>query len=134
MNKPINILLIDDNHRSQDLFGFALNDLDINYCCRFAKSINQAFNMLRLQPADYIFIDINMPTLNGFSTLKKLVTTQFIKMSSIVIYSEQLENALCKKAMQLGIRAGLQKKTEVFQLIQDLKKILFKNDKQSDDH
>jgi len=128
MNKPVNILLIDDSSKSQDLFGFALNDLQINYCCRFARNVNQAFNMLRLQPADYIFVDINMPALNGFSTLKKLVSAQFINKSSIIIYTEQLENALCKKAMQLGILASLQKKMEIFQLIQALKRILLKND------
>ena len=83
--------------------------------------------MLRLQPADYIFVDINMPALNGFSTLKKLVSAQFINTSSIIIYTEQVEKVLYKKARQLGILASLQKKTEIFQLIQDLRNILFKN-------
>lgn len=120
-------MLIDDSQKSQDLFGFALNDLQIDYCCRFARNVNQAFNILRLQPSDYIFIDINMPSINGFTTLKKLVTARFINKSAIIIYTDQLENALCKKARQLGILTGLQKKTEIFQLIQDLKNILFKN-------
>lgn len=83
--------------------------------------------MLRLLPADYIFIDINMPSLNGFITLKKLFTAQFINTSSIVIYTDQTENALCKKARQLGVIACLPKKKEIFLLIQDLKNILFKN-------
>jgi DNA-binding NarL/FixJ family response regulator len=81
--------------------------------------------MLRLQSADYIFIDINTPALHGFSTLKKLVSTQ-LNRSAFVIYTEQIENALCKKAMELGIQLSLQKRTEIFQLIQDLKNILLK--------
>ena len=61
MTKPLDILLIDDSVKTQDMFGFALNDLQINYSCRFARNVEQAVNSLRLQPADYIFVDVNMP-------------------------------------------------------------------------
>ena len=109
------------------MFGFALNDLNINYSCRFAQNVEQAMAIMRMQPADYIFVDVNMRALNGFNTIKKFITTSFINKPSIFIYTDQPENELCRKAMKLGILKALKKKTEIFELIQDLKNILFKS-------
>lgn len=109
------------------MFGFALNDLKINYACRFAKNVEQALTIMYRQPADFIFVDVNMPALTGFNTIKKIIATRFINNPSIFIYTDQPENDLCKKAMKLGVLKALKKKDEIFELIQDLKGILFKN-------
>ena len=127
MSASVNILLIDDNIKTHDMFSFALNDLKINYSCRFAQNVEQAMNIMHRKPADYIFVDVNMRALNGFNTIKKFVTTPFITTPSIFIYTDQPENELCKKAIKLGVLKALKKKTEIFELIQDLKNILFKN-------
>jgi DNA-binding NtrC family response regulator len=127
MNEPIEILLIDDNVRSYDIFGFALNDLKINYLCRFAKSVEEAINILNNQRTDYIFIDVNMPVLQGFKFLKKLKYIQSANKVPIVIYSEHPDNDLCKKAMKHGVLSAIKKTREIFELINELKTILFKD-------
>jgi DNA-binding NtrC family response regulator len=127
MNEPIEILLIDDNVRYHDIFGFALNDLKINYLCHFVKSIEEAISILHNQRTDYIFIDVNMPALQGFKFLKKLKRIQSANKIPIVIYSEHPDNDLCKKAMKLGVLTAIKKTREIFELINELKTILFKN-------
>lgn len=127
MIKPLNILLIDDSVKTQDMFGFALNDLQINYACRFAQNVDQAINSLRLKPADFIFVDVNMPALNSFRTLKRIIKARFINDATVVIYTDHNESEICKRAMKLGVMLALKKKNEIFELIADLKNILLQN-------
>lgn len=127
MIKPLNILLIDDSVKTQDMFGFALNNLQINYACRFAQNVDQAINSLRLKPADFIFVDVNMPALNSFRTLKRIIKARFINDATVVIYTDHNESEICKRAMKLGVMLALKKKNEIFELIADLKNILLQN-------
>ncbi len=111
------------------MFGFALNDLQINYSCRFAQNLDQAINSLRLMPADFIFVDVNMPALNSFHTIKRIIKARFIHDATVIIYTDHNESELCKRAMKLGVMLALKKKNEIFELIADLKNILFRHDK-----
>ena len=63
MNKKI--LLIDDDEDEHMIFRTVINEIDDNIKCLYADSIQEGFKVLQQFMPDLIFLDINMPAING---------------------------------------------------------------------
>lgn len=88
MNKRI--LLIDDDPDDADLFGIALKELDHSSIFHYLSDSTIALNLLRhkkIPLPTLIFLDINMPGLNGLDLLKELKAVDFLKPVPVVMYS-----------------------------------------------
>jgi len=75
MQYPFECFLIDDDIDDQEIFGMALRDLDKSIHCIFANDGIQALEKLSTETSfvpDYIFIDFNMPRMNGIEFLKRV--------------------------------------------------------------
>jgi CheY-like chemotaxis protein len=96
-----NILLIDDDSEDSDLFIEAINSLDKNISC-IAKTNPIAalefLNNTEILP-DLIFLDYNMPILNGNEFLDKMRAVKELQLIPVILYSSYSENA----AEQLSI-------------------------------
>lgn len=83
------ILYIDDDPDDMEIFHEALREVDPT--CVFYEAGNgiEGFKKLdELTPLpDFIFVDINMPEMNGKEFLKEIKETPGLKTIPIVIYS-----------------------------------------------
>jgi len=72
--KPI-LLVVDDDAIQRKLLGKILDPMDVDV--HFAVSGFEALGMLSKVKPNLIFMDINMPELNGIETTKKITSSQF---------------------------------------------------------
>ncbi len=66
----ISILVVDDNIMNQKLAQFILKQM--NYYCDLANDGNEAYQLYKENRYDVIFMDIQMPILDGLETTKKI--------------------------------------------------------------
>jgi CheY-like chemotaxis protein len=111
MNKNLVVLLIDDDQDDQLFFQMAIDELEINVECSFASDGIKGLAMLNdsaFHP-DFIFLDINMPRMNGFTCLEKIKNINRLNDVPIYLYSTSADNDLSERCLKLGA-AGLIKK------------------------
>ncbi|CAM3552512.1 response regulator [Flavobacterium chungbukense] len=96
-----NILLIDDDIDDADVFIEAVNSLDKNVTCLAETNPVKALEFLKSTKIlpDLIFLDYNMPVINGNEFIEKMRAVEKLKSIPIIIYSSYSENA----ATQLSI-------------------------------
>lgn len=83
-------LLIDDDMDDQEIFALALEEVDDSYACVTASSAQDALEKLRdkRNPVpDYIFLDLNMPRMNGKECLTEIKKFEHLRHIPVVIYS-----------------------------------------------
>lgn len=86
----MNILIVDDDEDDRDLFCDAVNVVDPEINCITARNGEEALNELsadRLPRPDLIFLDLNMPRVNGVQCLRELKKHPKLKAIPVVIYS-----------------------------------------------
>ena len=66
MNLTKRIMLIDDDPDDQLLFRDAVNTVRPDLQCELVSSCSEAFKQLEAATPDLIFMDLNMPVMNGF--------------------------------------------------------------------
>src|SRR6266487_683666 len=89
-SKAALFLLADDDADDQQLFKEALNEIDKSIRCLTASSGEEALNKLKTdlkQLPDYIFLDLNMPRMNGLECLVEIKKTNTLKHIPVIIYS-----------------------------------------------
>src|ERR1700754_1036663 len=118
-----NILLVDDDLDDADLFQEALNEVAPPINFHSAKSGAKALEFL-LTPqgagVDLIFLDINMPEMNGWQCLTHLKSSMLLKQIPVIIYSTSVNKMDEQKASDLGAK-GIYRKPERFE---ELKRLL----------
>jgi len=89
MNK-ITCFLVDDDPDDRDLFGMALKDVDESIELMHAENCVEALKILKADDVkipDFIFLDLNMPFMNGKECLDELKKTAHLKDIPVIIYS-----------------------------------------------
>jgi CheY-like chemotaxis protein len=83
------ILLADDDRDDQDIFQEALSLLNPEIVCEGAGNGLQALALLTSQKTvpNIIFVDINMPIMNGWELLGKLKSDKRFGQIPVIIYS-----------------------------------------------
>lgn len=96
-----NILLIDDDIDDADMFIEAINSLDENVTCLAETNPVKALEFLKSTKIlpDLIFLDYNMPVLNGSEFIEKMRGDDKLKSIAVIVYSSYSQNA----AAQLSI-------------------------------
>ena len=87
MNKVI--FLIDDDIDDQEFFMEALKEVDPNIECYLASSCDDGLHLLNNSAVlpDYIFLDLNMPKVDGKKCLLELKKNTRLKDIPVIIYS-----------------------------------------------
>lgn len=118
------ILLIDDDLDEFELFTEALSSIDKSLKCTHASNLNDALEFLKANSPECIFIDFNMPRTNGLECLVELKKLGAAKSSRIILYSNFIDEEMCKKAIASGAHHCLQKPAMINLLSKRLKDIL----------
>jgi CheY-like chemotaxis protein len=83
------LFIVDDDEDDINLFVEAVNEIDKSMGCFKAKNGEDALarlEELEMLP-DVIFLDLNMPKMNGRETLERLKSSEKFKNIPVVIYS-----------------------------------------------
>src|SRR5215212_1458528 len=81
--------LIDDDVDDQEIFALALNEVNERFQCEVANNGYEGLQQLKKMNClpDYIFLDLNMPKMNGKECLKELKKTERLKAIPVIIYT-----------------------------------------------
>lgn len=124
-NQPIRtILLIDDDRDDCALFKEALHEVNPSIqlvCLNTASAIPET--VVEVNP-DLIFLDINMPRVNGFECLKILYESVTKFRMPIIMYSNSGNIKEINIAYALGATLYLQKPSGYLKLIESIRGIL----------
>ena len=115
-------LLVDDDADDASLFCEALNNIGSVECNTVENGL-ELFKLLSNQNSnipDIIFLDINMPMMDGWECLKKLKESSNYKSIPIIMYSTSSAKKDIDMAYSLGAQLFLTKPEE----FRELSKIL----------
>ena len=118
--------MVDDDTDDQEIFALALAEVDNSISCVTAKSGIEALDRLNesnFRP-DYIFLDLNMPRMNGKQCLKKIKDQASLSEIPVVIYSTSSERRDIEETKALGAAAFITKPPGISELIRSLHHIL----------
>jgi CheY-like chemotaxis protein len=124
--KPKNILLIDDDEDDQALFVDALNQIDNSFRCDIASSGSEAMHSLNTKSPtpDIIFLDLNMPKMNGYECLAEIKKEEKFKHIPIVIYSTVTVQSENQRTQLMEAEHLLTKPNDFTVLVKELSSIL----------
>ncbi len=120
------ILHIDDDEDDQEIFLTALHQItrDIQY--RALDSAVDALEQLRIQKltADLIFLDLNMPEMNGQQFLLELKKNELLKHIPVIILSTSAHKPTISLMKELGAHDFITKPDDFTELINQLRNVL----------
>src|SRR6186713_579511 len=99
-----NILLVDDDEDDQEIFLTALEKVNNSIHCTALDNATRALHMLlekELTP-DLIFLDLNMPVMNGQQFLTELKKEDLLKDIPVIILSTSSHKATIQLTRDLG--------------------------------
>lgn len=121
------ILLIDDDTDDQEIFTSALAFIDDSIVCTIAP--NGYEGIMQLKEADtlpdIIFLDLNMPMMNGLQFLREIKATSRIKHVPVVIYSTATDMKTIEETRQLGAQQFFTKPEKFSELVGLLHNVLY---------
>ena len=123
---PLTILYVDDDSEDLAIFQEALNDINENIRFIPLKSAHDALALLNRQISlpNLIFVDINMPVMDGKEFLKNLKTDKRFQNIPVIMYTtsrQQKEKDECKG---LGAHDFITKTSTYPELIQRLRTVI----------
>jgi CheY-like chemotaxis protein len=116
-------LLIEDDHDDQLVFSVILDKLDKSILCVSVNNGSEAIKKLEEDlpvTPDLIFLDLNLPGLNGMDCLTWIKANPELRMIPVVIYTTSSRNEDVVKAKNLGAVAFITKSYHIRDLMRKL--------------
>jgi CheY-like chemotaxis protein len=123
------VLLVDDDRDDQMFLRGAIYDLFPNMECISLNNGREALEFIEKNPPPplYIFLDLNMPFLNGFEFLKEFKKEKGNNETSVYVYSTSSNPKDQQKAKSLGADDYIVKYSDLNSLKVRLKKVIQKS-------
>jgi CheY-like chemotaxis protein len=118
------VLLVDDDKDELFLFNEALKEVPGSFKCTYASSGAQALEMLNYIQPDYIFIDYNLPVMDGVSILTEIRKDKKMSDIPVFLYSSSLSKDINSTAIFLGASGCIRKPNSIGMMTMVLKSIL----------
>lgn len=121
------ILLIDDDEEDQEIFMDALKEVDPLLHCAVANDGEEAMVLLTadaLIKPDLIFVDMNMPKLNGKQVLQSIKKSGAMRDVPVIMYSTFFGTNDVAEIRALGAAHHMVKATRFSELCANLRTIL----------
>src|SRR5687768_4181197 len=123
------VFLIDDDTDDQEIFGHALERANGHVKCVFANDGIQALEKIQSDAdfkPDFIFIDMNMPRMNGQQCLAEIKKIERLKDTPVYMYSTASDPESLEENKRLGAKDFIVKPSDIQDLIAILKGIIHK--------
>ena len=119
-------LMVDDDEDDTDLFEEALKNIDNNIEFYRAHDCSEVISRLKHQQIspEIIFLDINMPDMNGWECLNALKTDKQLSNIPVVMYSTSPLVIDGRKAIIKGALGYLEKPPSYELLMEFLRKLV----------
>ncbi len=122
--------IADDDQDDQELFINALQQIDESYTSITAfdgeEALQKLFDKTMVLP-QIIFLDLNMPKINGKQCLIKIKESKNLQHIPVVIYSTTADKKEIEETNKLGASFFLQKPNRFSELCSALEKIINHN-------
>jgi CheY-like chemotaxis protein len=124
--KNYKILLVDDDVDDQFFFMDAIKSLNKPVECAVANNGIEAIHHLNKipPPPSLIFLDLNMPKMNGFECLEKIKKLEQYRDIPVVIFSTSSNPKEKERTTRLGAKVFLTKTSNFRKLQKQLDDIL----------
>lgn len=111
----ITFMIIDDDDDDKFFFKEATESMIISSACLEANDGADALNLLRKaeQLPDFIFLDVNMPKMDGRECLKELKKDIKLKNIPVIMYSTSFSRESIEEFCSLGALHYLYKPTDM---------------------
>lgn len=127
MAKNRTILIIDDDDDDRALFVDAMREIDSTIQCISANDGHDALKLLKNEKTslpDYIFLDLNMPRLNGKQCLTEIKRSSRLGHIPVIIYSTSGRKEDIEETKKLGARHFITKPTLFNEIIEAIHAVL----------
>ena len=120
------ILLAEDDKDDRELFCEALTNISAHTTIHYAENGIEVLNKLEelTTSPDMIFLDINMPVMNGWQCLKTLKEDNRYKNIPIVVYSSSSHQREKDIARDMGALLFFTKPNDFYQFMEKLGSII----------
>lgn len=119
MEQPKTLFIIDDDEDDQLFLHEAIHDLNIPIDFFYANNGETALQLLKgedIPVPDYIFLDLNMPKLNGKECLIEIKKLPKYANVPIIIYTTSSNQKDKQEIIELGAHYFLTKPTRISEL------------------
>jgi CheY-like chemotaxis protein len=126
MKNPLSIFLIDDDEDDCTFFREAMRQIDPVATCTTARDGITALNHLETCKTlpDYIFLDINMPRMDGRQCLREIKHDQRLKSIPVIVYSTSEPSREAPELIAQGAVEYIQKPVFLHEIIVAIAKVL----------
>lgn len=120
------ILLVDDDVDDHEFFGIALSRVNNRFNLLKAENGQQAIQLLASieKLPDFVFLDLNMPAVDGKQFLRLVKNHPKLNDLHIVIYTTSSNEDDVRETMQLGARKFITKPDTIDEIVKTLSSIL----------
>ena len=124
------LLIVDDDVDDLQFFIDAIGEIDPRIHCLTAFNGIEALMLLETHDSrpDYIFLDLNMPKMNGKQCLRHLKNSPLFRSIPVIIYSTSRRPEDSDEAREMGAAAFIVKPNKFFQLKSEISAVLLPTD------
>jgi CheY-like chemotaxis protein len=132
--KKIKCLLIDDDAEELEIFRFALEELDVPATCFSARTGKEALKFLLTsrQRPDFIFLDMNMPRMDGKQCLAAIKKLDGVAHIPVILYSCTFIDHQKRDLLNLGAGGFLTKTASIPDLARKLGNFFLSREKKEE--
>jgi CheY-like chemotaxis protein len=125
--KFTNILFIDDDEEDLQIFREALDHISTTVKYNFFTDARKALDELRLGnvAAQAIFLDLNMPLMNGHEFLARVKQEETLRKIPVIIFTTSSDSFSKEMTLSMGAQDFLTKPNDFKDLIALLKPFIF---------
>ena len=118
------IFIVDDDEDEMIFFTEAIKTLPVPHKCTWASNGPQALQQLPYLMPDIIFVDYNMPGMNGLECIQAMKGIPVCRSVPIILHSTKMDSELRIKGLKAGATACIGKQHSLQKLIYFLKSLL----------
>jgi len=121
------LVVIDDDTDDHEIFNIAISEIKRPLKCLFFPDCEQAmahFRELDAETPSLVFIDLNLPRVNGRECLQNLQTISTFDHPQVIIYSGSVPDHLKQGLEDLGVDSFMEKSGSISTLVGQITDLL----------
>jgi CheY-like chemotaxis protein len=123
-NKRLHVFIADDDPEDLEFFEMALKEISERVKITTAKNGRELLDFIQIVIPDIIFLDINMPCMNGIDCLAELRQVRHLEHVPIIMYSTATKAEHIDKSYSLGANLYIKKPVYFAAIKEELSRVL----------